>query len=164
MNFNDLSNEQQEQLHNTLIKNANSIGGINPFLQMIEDIRNSKPKALLNKTAIFHFKGGKIIWGKTIFKDTLVTLYSAMAKEERDGDIISGLPPKEYKTTMNMMRALKPVSVEVIAKDESCEGFNFAMLDATEEKKTKVDLIFKIIFFFNIDFAKQVLNYKPKDN
>ena len=164
MNFNDLSNEQQEQLHNQLMENANNLGGINQFLQMIEDIRASKPKALLNKTAIFHFKGGKITWGKTIFKDTLATLYSAMAKEERDGDIISGLPPKEYKTTMNMMRALKPVSVEVIAKDESYKGFTFLMLDSSEEKKTKVDLIFKIIFFFNIDFAKQVLNYKAKSN
>jgi len=160
MNFNDLSNDQQEQLHNQLLEYANNIGGINPFLQMIEDIRASKPKALLNKTAIFHFKSGKISWGKTIFKDTLTLLYSAMSKEERDGDIISGLPPKEYKATMNMMRALKPVSVEVIAKDESLDGFNFAMLDASIEKNTKVDLIFKIIFFFNINFAKEVLSYK----
>jgi len=160
MNFNDLTKEEQSNLHITLTQYANKIGGVNSFLQMIEDIRAAKPKALLNKTAIFHFKGGKISWGKTIFKDTLTLLYSAMSKEERDGDIISGLPPKEYKATMNMMRALKPVSVEVIAKDESLDGFKFAMLDASIEKNTKVDLIFKIIFFFNINFAKEVLSYK----
>ncbi|MCK5111003.1 MAG: hypothetical protein KAQ94_05730 [Arcobacteraceae bacterium] len=162
MNFNDLSNEQKEQLHNDLMENAVSVGGINPFLQMIEDIRTSKPKALLNKTAIFHYKTGKINWGKSIFKDTLAILYSAMAKEEKDGDIIAGLKPKEYKNTMNMMRALKPVVVEIIPKDETCKGFTFSMLDATQEKKTKVDLMFKIIFFFNIEFAKKVLSHEIK--
>lgn len=162
MKFNDLTNEQQEQLHISLMKNAVSVGGINPFLQMIEDIRASKPKALLNKTAIFHYKSGKMNWNKSIFKDTLALLYNAMIKEEKDGDIIAGLKPKEYKNTMNMMRTLKPVVVEVIPKDEACEGFSFHMLDSTEDKKTKIDLMFKIVFFFNIDFAKQVLNYEVK--
>jgi len=164
MTFTDLTNEKQEQLHKQLTQFSASVGGINSFLQMIEDIRSSKPKALLNKTAIFHFKGGKISWQKTIFKDTLTLLYNAMKKEEKDGDIINGLNPKEYKATMNMMRALKPVSIEVIPKDEEYEGFNFAMLDASEEKKTKIDLIFKIIFFFNISFAKEVLSYKIKED
>ena len=160
MNFNDLSNEQQEQLHKELMKDALNMGGINPFLQMIEDIRNSKPKALLNKAAIFHYKSGKINWSKSIFKDTLATLYSSMIKEEKDGDILNGLKPKDYKNTMNMMRALKPVTVTVIPKDEKYEGFDFPMLDATQDKKTKIDLKFKIIFFFNIEFAKKVLSYK----
>jgi hypothetical protein len=160
MTFTELTNEQQQELHKQLMEYALSVGGINPFLQMIEDIRDAKPKALLNKTAIFHFKGGKLNWSKSIFKETLATLYSAMAKEEKDGDIIQGLPPREYKPTMNMMRTLKPVIVEVIPKDESLEGFTFKMLDSSAEKKTKFDLIFKIIFFFNIDFAKQVLNFK----
>ena len=160
MRFNDLETTQKEELHTTLTQYATSIGGINAFLEMIENIRESKPKALLNKTAIFHYKSGKIQWGKSIYKDTLATLYSAMVKEEKDGDIINGLAPKEYKLTMNMMRALNPVQITVIPKDEQFEGFTFDMLNSTENKKTKVDLIFKIIFFFNIDFAKEVLNYK----
>ncbi len=160
MTFTELTNEQQQELHNQIMQYAVSIGGINPFLQMIEDIRESKPKALLNKTAIFHYKGGKLSWGKSIFKDTLAILYSAMAKEEKDGDIIQGLAPRDYKPTMNMMRTLKPVVVEVIPRDENLDGFTFQMLDSSADKKTKFDLIFKIIFFFNIDFAKQVLNFK----
>ena len=162
MKFTDLTQEQQLELHNDLMAKAVSVGGINALLQMIENIRASKPKALLNKTAIFHYKSGKISWGKSIFKDTLAILYSAMTKEEKDGDIINGLKPKEYKTTMNMMRALKPVTVEVIPKDETYDGFTFSMLDVTVEKRTKIDLTFKIIFFFNIDFAKQVLSHKVK--
>ncbi len=162
MNFNDLSTDQKEQLHNDLLSKVAALGGVNPFLQMIEDIKASKPKALLNKTAIFHYSSGKLTWGKSIYKDTLNTLYTAMVKEERDGDIIAGLKPKDYKNTMNMMRALKPVSITVIPKDETCEGFELSILDATQEKKTKVDLMFKIIFFFNIEFAKKILSYEIK--
>ncbi len=160
MNFNDLTKEEQKQLHNELTANATSVGGINPFLKMIEDIKDAKPKALLNKTAIFHYNSGKLNWGKSIYKDTLNTLYTAMVKEEKDGDIIKGSNPKDYKNTMNMMRTLKPIEITIIPKDEECVGFNLSILDTTEDKKTKVSLMFKIIFFYNIDFTKKVLNYK----
>ncbi len=160
MNFNDLPTQQKEQLHNTFIKNANSVGGVNAFLKMIEDIKTSKPKALLNKTAIFHYSSGRLLWEKSIFKDTLTILQSAMIKEEKSGDMIAGLDPKEYKSTMNMMRVLKPIKITIVPKDEACEGFEFMILDTTQEKKTKVTLDFKIIFFYNIDFAKSILNYK----
>ena len=157
MTFQDLTIRQQEQLHKELMANAMSVGGVNAFLQMIEDIRASKPKALLNKTAIFHYKSGTINWTKSIFKDTLTALYDSMVKEEKDGDLIQGLKPNEYKKTMNMMRTLKPIVVKVIPKDEMYTGFSFIMLDTSEAKKTKIALVFKIIFFFNIDFAKQIL-------
>ena len=160
MNFNDLNTDEKVQLHKELSQYAQDIGGLNPFLQMLEDIRAQKPKALLNKTATFHYSSGKINWTKSIYKETLNTLYSAMVKEERDGDMIEGVSPKEYKNIMNMMRALKPVTVTVIPKDKACKSFIFNILDTTVEKKTKVLLLFKIIFFYNMDFAKKVLMYK----
>ena len=163
MTFQDLTITQQEQLHKELMANAMSVGGVNAFLQMIEDIRASKPKALLNKTAIFHYKSGKINWTKSIFKETLNTLYDSIVKEEKDGDLIQGLKPNEYKKTMNMMRTLKPIVVKVIPKDESYAGFSFIMLDTSEVKKTKISLMFKIIFFFNIDFAKQILKFETAE-
>lgn len=163
MNFNDLNTEEKQQLHQELLTYAQNIGGLNPFLQMLEDIREEKPKPLLNKTATFHYSSGKILWGKSIFKETLETLYNAMRKEERDGDMIEGTSPKEYKNIMNMMRTLKPISVTVQPKDENCQSFKFMILDTTVEKKTKVSLLFKIIFFYNVDFAKQVLMYKTKE-
>ncbi len=160
MNFNDLSNEKKQELHLELTANSIKVGGTNFFLQMIEDIRAEKPKALLNKTAIFHYKKGKISWQKSIFKDTLTALYDAMRREEKTGDMLNGINPKEYKNAMNMMRALKPVKLEVIPKDEELEGFTMEILDASEEKKTKISLMFKIVFFYDLDFAKQVLDYK----
>ena len=86
-----------------------------------------------------------------------------MRKEEKDGDMINGLKPKEYKITMNMMKILKPITVTINPKDEECGGFSFPILDTTEPKKTKMSLIFKILFFYNIEFAKEALNYEIKD-
>jgi len=164
MNFNDLDQTTKQELHLELTSHMNSVGGMNLFLQMLEDIRTEKPHPLLGKTATWHYKNGKITWGKSIFKETLVSLFDAMRKEEKDGDMINGLKPKDYKATMNMMRALRPVSLEVIPKNlEDANGFSVNILDASEEKKTKVTLMFKTIVFYNIDFAKEILNYKAPE-
>lgn len=165
MNFNDLSQEQKEQLHTELLNNANSIGGMNFFLQMIEDLREQRPHPLLNTTASCHYSKGTVSWSKSIYQDTLTALLNAIKYEEKKGDLLEGLAPKEYRITMNMMKALKPVSVEIKSKvDEDLDGFTFSILDTTQPKKTKVSLIFKIIFFYNIDFAKKALSYKIKEN
>ena len=160
MNFNDLNNEEKQQLHDELVSHATSVGGANFFLQMIEDIKKEKPKALLSKSAVFHYSKGKISWEKSIFKDTLTCLYDAMKREEKSGDMLDGINPKEYKVTMIMMRALKPIKLTVVPKVEGCEGFSMQVLDATEPKKTKISLLFKIVFFYSVDFSKQVLNYE----
>jgi hypothetical protein len=159
MRFNDLELEAKKELNIKINEYAQSIGGINFFLQMIEDVRNEKPNALLNKTAIYHYTKGKITWGKSIYKDTLTQLFNAMRKEDKDGDLLNGLNPKAYKETMNMMRALKPVTISITSED-STKGFTVDILDSSEAKKTKVDLMFKIIFFYNIEFAKDALTFK----
>ena len=161
MKFNDLNLETKKQLNTQLTQYANNIGGMNFFLQMIEDIRDEKPSSLLNKTAVYHYKNGRISWGKSIYKDTLTLLFSAIRKEEKDGDMLNDLSPKAYKETMNMMRALKPVTITIASNDESAQNsFTFNILDSSEAKKTKIDLMFKIIYFYNIEFAKDALNFK----
>ncbi len=165
MNFNQLEQEQKEQLHKEVSQYAQSIGGMNFFLQMIEDIKQISPHPLLNATASCHFSKGTISWGKTIYKDTLTALINAIKYEERTGDLLEGISPKEYKTTMNMMKALSPVTMVIKPKNnEEFEGFSFPILDTTQPKKTRVSLMFKIIFFYNVDFAKKVLSYNIKAN
>jgi hypothetical protein len=160
MNFNDLTKDEKIALHKELIEKANSIGGKNFFLQMIEDIKEQKPHPLLNVTAIYHYPTGTISWKKSIYKDTLSTLFNAMRTEEKNGDLLEGINPKDYKATMNMMRALKPVQIVVKSKKEpELEGFSLEILDSSIKKKTKVSLLFKILFFYNVSFAKEVLNY-----
>ena len=155
MNYELLDEAQKITIKKELEEAASKLGGVNFFLQMIEDVREEKPKALLNKSATFHYSKGKITWTKSIFKDTLTVLFDAIRNEERNGDILKGIETKLYKATMNMMRTLKPVSITIVPKDGT--EFYLDILDTSEPKKTKVSLMFKTIFFYNVDFAKTVL-------
>lgn len=155
MNYNLLDEESKKQIHTELSEAARCLGGVNFFLQMIEDVRAEKPKALLNKSAVFHHSKGKITWTKSIFKETLDLVFESMRNEERNGDILKGVSTKDYKKIMNMMRALSSVTVTVIPKDG--EEFSLDILDTRTPKQTKFTIMFKTIFFYNIDFAKTVL-------
>lgn len=164
MNFNELDLETKNQLHKQTMELAINMGGVNSFLEMIEDLKKEKPHALLNKSCVFHFSKAKLNWNKQIFKDSLDQLFSAMRKEEKDGDMLNGLNPKDYKDTMNMMRTIKPISIRVSPKkDDELRGFVFPILDTTVEKKTKVSMIYKIIFFYHVDFAKDILTYNIEE-
>lgn len=160
MKFTDLNTKQRNDLHLQFSAYAQKLGGVNALLQLIEYVKDGKPNPLLNKEAKATFKEGKLSWGKSIYKETYDLLFKAMQKEERDGDMINGLNPKEYKSCMNMMRALQPIEIRISSNDEEAKGFSFQILDSSEAKKTKVSLTFKIIFFYDIDFAKEVLTYK----
>jgi len=161
MKFNELTDEQQQKLHDEILQNALKIGGKNSFLSMIEDIRATKPNPLLNKTGIFHYSNGRIIWEKAIYKDTLTLLLDSLKKFEKDGSLVKGLNPRKYKTTTNMMKTLKPIKIKISPKNKnSGEGFEFPIFDKIDGENSTISIMFKIIFFYNIDFAKKVLSFK----
>ena len=161
MDFNKLDTNEKEKLHQEIMQFADIMEGKNFFLSMIEEIRAQKPNPLLNKTGVFHTSKAKISLSKSMFKDTFSTLFEAIRREEKNGDMINGINPKDYKTTMNMMRTLKTATISIESKaKESSEELTFPILDISEEKKTKVTFIFKVIFFYHLDEAKKALNYK----
>lgn len=164
MNFNTLDSSIKQAMHEELLNCAQQVGGINFFLQMIESIKAEKVNPLLKESMSFHYPKGTISWNKSIHKPTLTILFTALKKEDKEGDMIAGANPKDYKTIMNMMKALKPLEITVTPKEEECEekGFSFLVLDTTQEKKTKISFLFKVIFFYNLGFAKQVLTYKKE--
>ncbi len=158
MNFNKLNVEVKQQLHEEITNFANLFGGKNSFLTMIEEIREQKPNPILNKSGIFHTSKVKITLSKSIFKDTFSTLYDAIRREEKTGDMLNSVETRDYKNTMNMMKTLKNVTITFASKENS-ETFVLPILDASEEKKTKVSFLYKIIFFYHLDEAKKALNY-----
>lgn len=163
MDFNKLDDNSKQQLSKEITKASNSIGGKNFFLKMIEEIRAESPNPLLNKTGTFHTSTAKVTLNKSIYKETFSLLFNAMRREEKSGDMLNGIDPKEYKATMNMMRTLRPISIDVVSKkDETLEGFNISILDVSKEKETKVTWLFKILFFYHLDEAKKALSYKVK--
>ena len=160
MDFNKLDKNIKEELHQEFENYSNILGGKNAFLKLIEDIRAEKPNPLLNKTGTFHTPKVKVTLSKSMYKDTFAALFEAIRREEKKGDMLDGIAPKEYKATMNMMRALKVVTLTFESKGEEEKSFTFPILDTREEKKTKVTFAFKAIFFYHLDEAKKVLSYK----
>ncbi|RXJ87881.1 hypothetical protein [Arcobacter sp. CECT 8985] len=161
MKFKDLDEQTKEYLYTTLNNYANSLGGKNFFLQLIEDMKKEKENPLLNKSSAFHYSKGRVSWNKKIYKDTLVLLYETMRLEEKDSNFFESLKPKTKKNTINMMKTLKPVTIEIKPKDdEQTEGFSLCIIDSTDEENIKISLLFKSIFFYNINFAKDALSYK----
>jgi len=155
MKIKDLDKNTLKQLHLQLNDYANKVGGKFNFLQMLEDIRSIK-QPLTKKTASLHYDSGKIYWNKNIFQDKSDLLFQTMKKIEIDGDMYKGLNEYKQKKITNMLKALKPIVFEVEPNDENLEGFEFNLIDENNE----ISMIFKIIFFYNIGFAKDILNYK----
>jgi predicted phosphohydrolase len=108
--------------------------------------------------ALVHLKvsPGKIYWNKAIFQDKNDLLIQTMKKIETEGSMTKGLNDYKIKKITNMLKALKPVMFEVVPNNQELEGFDFYIITENNE----IDMIFKIIFFYNIGFAKEVLNYK----
>ena len=163
MDFNKLDSTVKESLNNDFKAYSEILGGDNFFLKAVEEIREQKPNPMLNQTGVFHTSKVKITLSKSIFKDTLTTLFEAIRREEKNGDILDGANPKEYKSTMNMIRTLKPVTVTFEVKESGLK-FTFNILDASLEKKTKVTFAFKAIFFYHLDELKKALFFKKKDD
>ncbi len=159
MNFNKLDSQTKEKLHNELLSYATNLGGKNFFLQLIEDVKKEKTHPLTNKSCVYHFSKGKLSWNKAIFKNTLDLLIKTV-KEENSKEQ-EQQSQKTKKNIINMMKTLKPIMINVKPKHrDDGEGFSLNIIDTSDEKSIEISLIFKIIFVYNIDFAKQVLNYK----
>ncbi len=164
MNFNHLDSQTKKELHEEVLENANSLGGMNFFLQLIEDIKKAKGHPLLNKSNAFHYSKGKVSWNKAIYKDTLVLLHDTIKKSEQDENYFDELKPKHQKTTTNMMKALKPIYIQVAPKDSNeGEGFELNIIDASNPDDIKISMMYRIIFFYNTDFAKDAMTYKSED-
>jgi len=136
---------------NEIIKNeiytyANKIANMDSFTQMLKDVKDAKPMILLNKSLKFNNKDFTITWNKPLEKDTLKILANAIRKENKTGDMIEGLNPDDYQNTMSMMKILKPIEIKVLHKKNN-EEFVFNILDTSQERNTKITLLYKILFF-----------------
>ena len=162
-NFNNLDTAAKTAYHNQLLKCAESFGGVNYFLQLLEAIRKTKPHPLSAKHCEFRFSRGIVKWDKVIFKDKL-TLLTAIRVSENDDDNL--LPPEEdkrYKKVLNLLRTLQPVEFTVLPKNnKDGEGFTFHAFDVIDKETTRINPVFDAVFFCSVDTIKKVLTYAPK--
>ncbi len=157
MNFTDLSEKNRKKLHEEILSNAKNLGGKDVFLQMIEDIRKNGTSLLLEKSTAFSFDGGNISWNKSIYKDTFALLLEAVKVK---GDMFEGLNPKKQKATLNMLKTLNPLIIKVKPKNiKDGEGFTLSIVETDTKNNSTISLMFEIIFFYPIEFAKVALDY-----
>ena len=89
-NFNPLTFYSQDELSQALNESAQSIGGKNYFLLLLEAVRDAQPHPLLAKNAEFKFSVGSVKWSKPIFREKF-TLFKHLRLNNKDGNIYLGI-------------------------------------------------------------------------
>lgn len=162
-NFNKLSEAEKLKHHKKLLQCANSFGGINFFLLLLEAIRETKPNPLLSENSEFKIDIGTISWNKVIFNDKLQLLLKARVKESERDNFLPKKTEKNYKKILNVVKTLTPIVFTVKPSDkENGNGFFFQAFYKIDENKSKIDPLFDAIFFCSVDSIKKILNYSPK--
>ena len=161
--FNHLDTAAKTAYHNQLLKCADSFGGVNYFLQLLEAIRKTKPHPLSAKHCEFRFSRGIVKWDKVIFKDKLTLLTAIRVNENDNGNLLPPEDDKKYKKVLNLLRTLQPVEFTVLPKNnKDGEGFTFHAFDVIDKETTRINPVFDAVFFCSVDTIKKVLTYTPK--
>jgi len=156
MSFKNLNQEQKEALSQEILDIAMSMGGKNPFLQMIEDIKESNEHPLTSKKQFFHSSEAKIEWNKFIYKATFEALLNLIRKEEKEGDILKDFSDKERKKALNILKTLNPITITITPKEG--KAFSCKIIERISTSSTQTSSLFKVLFFYNIDFVKKIVN------
>ena len=161
--FNNLDDAAKTAYHKQLTKCADSFGGTNFFLQLLEAIRKSSPHPLTAKHSEFRFSRGIVKWEKVIFKDKFTLLAAIRVTENEDGNLIPDKDDKSFKKVMNLLRTLQPIEFEVLPKNQKDgDGFTCRAFDIVDKDITKINPVFDALFFCSVDTVKKVLSYTPK--
>jgi len=160
MKYNTLTDQQKKDLQEFVLECANSIGGQNHFLKMIEDIKESKQYPLLNKTGKFHFKTGTISWGKEIYKDKVDTLKNITRTLPSD-NLLDCDNIKLSKEINNVIKTLGKLEFTVKPNDDKDgAGFSFKPFNTISDENIEFTPIFQIIFLDSINNTKKLITYK----
>ncbi len=161
MNFNNLDDESCTKQHIRLLECANTYGGMNYFLQLLEAMRATKPHPLISKNCNFYFALGGIKWNKVIFKDKLTLLLTARLTESKNGNLLPSPTDKSYKSVLNLIRTMGNIEFKVSPKNiKDGEGFTMTAFDTISEDVVRLNPVFDAVFFSSIENVKKVLNYK----
>jgi len=159
--FHNLSDEEKLHYHKLLLNSANSFGGLNFFLQLIEQLRGSSTHPLCSRHQDFLFDLGTVRWGKVIFNDKVQLIKQVRKEKHPKGNFLPNKGSKEYKRVLNLVRTLSPITFSVRpALRDNGEGFDFKAFDTVDDKITKINPIFDALFFCPIGTVKSILEYK----
>ncbi len=164
-NFNNQSDDTKLVIHLFMQKAAQSVGGVNYLLSLIEALRSKKPNPLMQKNCQVASNNSIITWNKVVFKDKTdiieKILLSHRDSQEKDFNILNEENKKVRKNIVNMVRTLAPL--EFVAKPQNPndgEGFSFGVFDTISDDEVKFNPIFIALFFCSTAFTKSALAYR----
>ncbi|MCF6339889.1 MAG: hypothetical protein L3J10_03910 [Sulfurimonas sp.] len=164
-NFNKLNDDTKVLFHLLMKKSADSIGGANFLLALLEAMKDKKPNALMLKGCQVHSDEASIKWNKIIFKDKLDILEEVVRShknsEEQDFNILESDNQKKKKKILNMVKTLAPIEFVILPVDsENGAGFNFKVFESIENDIVKINPLFVAMFFCSTEYMKKALKYK----
>ena len=159
LSYNSLDDLTKQNLKKEINDCAQSLGGKNHFLHLLEEIRKERHHPLMAKNSSFRFSYGTVKWEKVIFKDKVHLLIKMIKDRENNGNLMPKKGDRKYKTVMNLLRALGPMKFEIRPKNnKDGDGFNLHPFDIIDENTSHLNFMFDIVFFLPIHIVKQVFN------
>ena len=163
-NFNIMSSETKGHLHLFMKKSADSIGGTNFFLSLMEAMKEKKTNSLIYKECLVKSPEVTIKWNKIVFKDKFDVLESVIrnhkSSEDNNFNILDVENEKMKKKILNMVKTLAPIEFKITPNDsENGTGFSFKIFESIDKDSVKLNIIFVSMFFCSTDFMKKVLKY-----
>ncbi len=166
-NFNKQDKQTKEFFHLFMKKSADTVGGVNFFLGMIDELRATKPHPLTTNKCKVESDKVQIEWNKIIFKDKLDVLQELIilhkSSQKLDFNILETQSLKKKKKILNVIKTLLPVVFTIKAKNlEDGLGFEFKIFEEVdlENEKAQLNPIFIALFFCSIEFTKKALKYR----
>ena len=159
-NKNTSNFDQGESLKIQLLDCAKAVGGKNYLLTLLEAIHETRPHPIINTNCEFRYSLGSIKWSKPIFRDKL-TLLKHLIKINKNGNIFPKEGIKGYKSILNLLRTLKPITFNVQPKNKKDgPGFMVHPFDLIDDKTTIINPLFEAVFFEPVNKVKKILNTK----
>ncbi len=164
-NFNKQSEDAKALIHLFMTKSAQTVGGVNFLLALIEAMKSKKPNPLMLSAKQVASENTIIRWNKVVFKDKFMVLeeilFAYRTSEDPDFNILANQNEKKKKAIINMVKTLAPIEFVVTPQNhKDGGGFSFKVFETIEENFVKINPIFVAMFFCSAEFTKKALNYE----
>lgn len=164
-NFNKLNEDTKSFIHLFMEKAAQTVGGTNYLLALIEAMKLKKPNSLMFAGRQIASQNTLIKWNKVVFQDKVTLLeeilLSHKSSEDQDFNILATKSEKKKKAILNMVKTLAPIEFVVTPQNhKDGEGFKFKVFETMEEDYVKINSIFVAMFFCSAEFTKKALKYE----
>jgi len=164
-NFDKQNQDTKALIHLFMIKAAQTIGGVNFLLSLLEAMKTKRPHPLIYKECKISSNHTMISWNKVVFKDKLEILQEILishkSSENPDFNILKNDNQKKRKKILNMVKTLSPVEFVVTPQNPNDGGgFDFKVFETTEDDYVKINPIFVAMFFCSVEFTKKALKYE----